>query len=100
MANGWYCDRRQCQYGRFFLGDIIIRLYHCGKHQFKDQILDELDEYCENEGLALRFDAETVACYLSRRLIVDGLEACEMMRMLGIFTQLFWEEIGKGECDI
>jgi hypothetical protein len=73
----------------------MIGLYHCGKSEFRQEILDEAEEYCERKGLQVAFDEETVACCLSQGITVAGVGGSEMIRKLAILTQMVWCSIGK-----
>ncbi|KAL7903656.1 hypothetical protein GGI35DRAFT_403834 [Trichoderma velutinum] len=86
---------KSCQYGRYLLADSIIGLYYCGKSKFRQEILDQVDEYCERNESEPTFDKETVAYCLLQETPVVGVNGSEMIRMLAILTQMVWDVIGK-----
>ncbi|KAL7940767.1 hypothetical protein V8C42DRAFT_361765 [Trichoderma barbatum] len=86
---------KSCQYDRYLLADTIIGLYYCGKSEFQQQILDQVEEYCERNDLEPTFDGETVACCLLQEVTVVGVNGSEMIRMLAILTQMVWDAIGE-----
>ena len=94
-------EPRKCHYDRYLLSDTIIGLFHCGKGEFKDEILERVEEYCESQGLTVAFDEETVACCLSEDVTVAGVCGSEMVRELGILTKMVWHVSGDGsQCTI
>jgi hypothetical protein len=80
-----------CQYGRYLLADTIIGLYYCGKSEYRQEIFEGVETYCEKNDLECAFDEETVACYLSQEISVIGVSGSEMVRILAILTQMVWD---------
>lgn len=88
---------RQCKYDVHLLSDAMIGLYHCGKSDVIQDLLEQVEEYCVGEERDVTFDEETVACFLSQDITVNGVQGSEMIRQLAVMTRLVWHAAGKDQ---
>lgn len=74
------------KYGSTLLCDGVIGFYACGEFWLKQDVLEGVIEYCEREGEEPTFDDEAAASWLVQPLLIAGVKASEMVRLLCSWT--------------
>ena len=88
----WALDRwARCSYDEHLLFDSIIGFAACGKEKYGLDLSDGVEDYLEQqgseeEGAAAYVDDETTAIWLSTDLTVAGVQSCQMIRQLTLWT--------------
>lgn len=78
----------ECKYGKYLLRDGIIGFLSCGVQQYMTDDFDGLAEYCERERKKQPpYDDASAVWWLMQQLVVEEVEATEMLRQLSIWTR-------------
>nr|CEG03348.1 unnamed protein product [Fusarium acuminatum CS5907] len=90
-SGAWCFDlSASCQYGSQAY-DTAIGFFLCPNPRYRIDIMENMaDEGFDDH------DEESVALWLGEKITVAGVEACEMMRQLRGWSQMVWEEKGRG----
>jgi hypothetical protein len=75
-----------CQFDRHLLIDTIIGFHQCGKLDFKLAFFQLTYNYCVKAGLAVTYDAETVAHALAQQITITGVVGSQLLRTLLVPT--------------
>ena len=75
----------------------MLGLYHCGKSELWQEILERVEEYYIGEDLDVSYDEETVACSLAEPVLIRDVQGSVMLRELAILTRMVQNASREGQ---
>lgn len=87
-GGGWrLTSGGRCKYSTNLLCDGIIGFYSCGVDRYRNDVYDEVEADSMGDDTGWPYDVEEAAEWLSKPLVVAGVEASEMVRQLSDWTK-------------